>query len=112
MMMITDSHFHDGVNNNTTAINGTSDLEVDNLDTRGTNDEAGRAWWHNIKYLVVGVVFGIVFVKAEVISWFRIQEMFRFQSLPAANLTTPSNPQNTLSKLPGWMRVITGMKLS
>jgi len=34
----------------------------------------------NIKYLVVGVFFGIVFVKAEIISWFRIQEMFRFQS--------------------------------
>jgi uncharacterized protein len=34
----------------------------------------------NIKYLVVGLLFGIVFVKAEIISWFRIQEMFRFQS--------------------------------
>ena len=30
-------------------------------------------------YLVVGVAFGIVITKAEVISWFRIQEMFRFQ---------------------------------
>lgn len=28
----------------------------------------------------VGVIFGIVLAKAEVISWFRIQEMFRFQS--------------------------------
>jgi uncharacterized protein len=34
----------------------------------------------NIKYLIVGLVFGVVFVKAEIISWFRIQEMFRFQS--------------------------------
>ena len=34
----------------------------------------------NIKYAIVGILFGIVFVKAEVISWFRIQEMFRFQS--------------------------------
>lgn len=34
----------------------------------------------NLKYLVVGVLFGIVFVKAEIISWFRIQEMFRLQS--------------------------------
>jgi hypothetical protein len=25
-------------------------------------------------------LFGIVFIKAEIISWFRIQEMFRFQS--------------------------------
>jgi uncharacterized membrane protein YedE/YeeE len=34
----------------------------------------------NIKYFFVGVVFGITFLKAEIISWFRIQEMFRFQS--------------------------------
>jgi uncharacterized membrane protein YedE/YeeE len=31
-------------------------------------------------FLVLGVLFGIVLTKAEVISWFRIQEMFRFQS--------------------------------
>ena len=34
----------------------------------------------NIRYLIVGIVFGIVFVKAEIISWFRIQEMFYLQS--------------------------------
>jgi uncharacterized protein len=34
----------------------------------------------NINYLLVGIAFGIVFVKAEIISWFRIQEMFRLQS--------------------------------
>jgi len=34
----------------------------------------------NFKYLIVGIIFGIVFVKAEIISWFRIQEMFRLQS--------------------------------
>ena len=33
-----------------------------------------------LKYLVIGTLFGIVFVKAEIISWFRIQEMFRLQS--------------------------------
>ena len=33
-----------------------------------------------MKYLIVGIGFGIIFVKAEIISWFRIQEMFRFQS--------------------------------
>ncbi len=33
-----------------------------------------------IKYLLIGVYFGIVLVKGEVISWFRIQEMFHFQS--------------------------------
>ena len=34
----------------------------------------------NLKYTVVGLFFGIVFIKTEVVSWFRIQEMFRFQS--------------------------------
>jgi uncharacterized protein len=34
----------------------------------------------NLKYMLVGIVFGIVFVKAEIISWFRIQEMFRMHS--------------------------------
>ena len=31
-------------------------------------------------YLLIGIYFGIVATKAEVVSWFRIQEMFRFQS--------------------------------
>lgn len=34
----------------------------------------------NIKFLFVGVLFGITLVKAEMMSWFRIQEMFRFNS--------------------------------
>lgn len=34
----------------------------------------------NLKYLITGILFGILFVKAEVVSWFRIQEMFRLQS--------------------------------
>lgn len=33
-----------------------------------------------IKFLVTGIVFGIVMAKSEALSWFRIQEMFRFQS--------------------------------
>ncbi|MCH6200347.1 YeeE/YedE family protein [Aquiflexum sp. LQ15W] len=31
-------------------------------------------------YLIIGVGFGIIFIKAEIVSWFRIQEMFRLQS--------------------------------
>lgn len=31
-------------------------------------------------YLLLGIAFGITLTKSEVISWFRIQEMFRFQS--------------------------------
>ncbi len=33
-----------------------------------------------IRFLLTGVLFGIILTKSEVISWFRIQEMFRFQS--------------------------------
>ena len=32
-----------------------------------------------ITYLLAGIVFGFLITKAEVISWYRIQEMFRFQ---------------------------------
>lgn len=32
------------------------------------------------KYLFTGILFGIVLTKAEVISWYRIYEMFNFQS--------------------------------
>lgn len=34
----------------------------------------------NVKYIVAGIFFGIVFAKAEIVSWFRIQEMFRLAS--------------------------------
>ena len=33
-----------------------------------------------LKYAVAGIFFGIILVKAQVIAWFRIQEMFRLQS--------------------------------
>lgn len=33
-----------------------------------------------IKYLIAGTLFGIVMTKSEAVSWFRIQEMFRFES--------------------------------
>lgn len=33
-----------------------------------------------IKFFIVGVVFGIVLTKAEAVSWYRIYEMFMFQS--------------------------------
>lgn len=33
-----------------------------------------------IKFLVLGTLFGIVMAKSEAMSWYRIQEMFRFQS--------------------------------
>ncbi len=33
-----------------------------------------------LKYLISGLFFGFVLIKSEVVSWFRIQEMFRFDS--------------------------------
>lgn len=33
-----------------------------------------------IKFLLTGILFGIVMTKSEAVSWFRIQEMFRFES--------------------------------
>lgn len=33
-----------------------------------------------IKFLLVGIFFGIVLVKSEAVSWYRIYEMFKFQS--------------------------------
>jgi hypothetical protein len=58
-----------------------TDYEVRLLDSMCVNDTTlVHPWWYNFKYLAVGLLFGVVFVKAEVISWFRIQEMFRLQS--------------------------------
>jgi len=33
-----------------------------------------------LPYLLVGILFGLVLVKSEAASWYRIQEMFHFQS--------------------------------
>jgi uncharacterized protein len=58
-----------------------ADFEIRSLDTLCINEsELKLPWYHNIKYFFVGIFFGIVLVKAEIISWFRIQEMFRLQS--------------------------------
>jgi uncharacterized membrane protein YedE/YeeE len=58
-----------------------TDLEARELDSICVNEsQLEHRWYHNIKYLLVGIGFGIVFVKAEIISWYRIQEMFRLES--------------------------------
>lgn len=62
-------------------IDTNTDFEVRSLDAICVNESRlQHKWYHNIKYLVTGMLFGIVLVKAEIISWFRIQEMFRLQS--------------------------------
>ena len=58
-----------------------TDFEVRSLDAVCINEsQLSHPWWYNFKYLIAGIFFGIILVKSEVISWFRIQEMFRFQS--------------------------------
>ncbi|MGX5857126.1 DUF6691 family protein [Dyadobacter jiangsuensis] len=62
-------------------IDNPAGFEARSLDAICINEShLQHKWYHNFKYLMVGVLFGIGFVKAEVISWFRIQEMFRLQS--------------------------------
>ncbi len=58
-----------------------TDFEVRSLDAMCVNEsKIEQKWYHHLKYLLIGILFGILFVKAEIISWFRIQEMFRLQS--------------------------------
>jgi uncharacterized membrane protein YedE/YeeE len=58
-----------------------TDFEVRSMDAVCINEsELKHPWWHNLKYLAAGIAFGIILVKSEVLSWFRIQEMFRLQS--------------------------------
>lgn len=42
-------------------------------------DAEGRRPAAAVYFVAAGVILGIIFVKSEVLSWYRIQEMFRFQ---------------------------------
>ena len=58
-----------------------TDFEVRSLDTMCINEsELVHPWWYNLKYSLIGILFGVVFIKAEIVSWYRIQEMFRLES--------------------------------
>jgi uncharacterized protein len=91
----------------------------------GDTRRGSRIWI----YLIAGTIFGVVITKAEVISWFRIQEMFRFQgfhmfgifatALPVAILTVQflkrrgiraldGQPIVTVAKAPGFRRYAFG----
>jgi uncharacterized membrane protein YedE/YeeE len=48
-------------------------------------------------YFLVGIVFGIVITKAEAISWFRIQEMFRFQGIHMFGIFATALPTGILT---------------
>ena len=58
-----------------------TDFEVRSQNAMCVNQsELDKPLWSNLKYSFAGILFGIILVKSEVISWFRIQEMFRLQS--------------------------------
>ena len=53
---------------------------VDNESLLACNDAAGSRPAWPVWFFAAGVALGILFMKSEVLSWYRIQEMFRFQS--------------------------------
>ena len=61
-------------------IHTNTDFEVRSLDDLQAEQTKKESLLSYLKYLVMGLFFGIILVKSEVISWYRIQEMFRLQS--------------------------------
>lgn len=58
-----------------------TDFEVRSLDAMCVNQSRSEhPGWYSVKYVIAGILFGIVLVKSEAMSWFRIQEMFRFEA--------------------------------
>lgn len=53
----------------------------------------------NIKYLILGILFGIILTKSEAISWFRMQEMFRFQGFQMYGIFMTAIPVGIISIL-------------
>lgn len=51
----------------------------------------------NLKFLFVGVFFGIVLTKGEAISWYRIQEMFHFQGFHMYGIFMTAIPTGAFS---------------
>jgi hypothetical protein len=53
--------------------------EIEGCGAGGSEQDASRPAFLLV-YLLLGIAFGVALTKSEVVSWFRIQEMFRFQS--------------------------------
>ncbi len=54
-----------------------TDFEVRSLDMLQIEQRKKENILSYIKFLIMGIFFGIILVKSEVISWYRIKEMFR-----------------------------------
>jgi uncharacterized protein len=63
---------------NTTIEQVDYDFEISNEEESASVRKHSFSYY--LRFLLMGTLFGIVLVKGEVVSWFRIQEMFRFQS--------------------------------
>ena len=62
-------------------IDTNTDFEIRSENAMCVNySELDKPLWSNLKFTLAGILFGIILIKSEVISWFRIQEMFRLQS--------------------------------
>jgi len=58
-----------------------TDFEVRSQNSMCVNrSELDKPLLSNFRFTIAGILFGIILIKSEVISWFRIQEMFRLQS--------------------------------
>ena len=58
-----------------------TDFEVRSLDTIYAEEQKEKEpLWSYLKYLFVGILFGIILVKSEVISWFRIRKCFAYKA--------------------------------
>jgi hypothetical protein len=51
----------------------------------------------NFLYLLIGTIFGITLMKADAVSWFRMQEMFRFQGFQMYGIFMTAIPTAALS---------------
>lgn len=60
-----------------------------------------------LKYLVLGIFFGFILTKSEVLSWYRIQEMFRFQSFHMYGIIGSAVVMGVI-----WVQLIKRLKLN
>ena len=51
----------------------------------------------NVKYLLLGTLFGIILCKVQAVSWWRMQEMFRFDGFYMYGLFVTAIPTGMLS---------------
>ena len=57
-----------------------------------------KSWqMKNLRYLLLGTLFGIILCKVQAISWWRMQEMFRFDAFYMYGLFATAIPTGMLS---------------